>query len=138
MLNISRRVIWKSLDCTGPLDESTNGIWGGIIPQAVYIILTVFIFLASEAETWGDHIKVRTQTPVVSGKLFLYCSIILEKIPSLCHYSKDPSCKQPSSDANGFFFSTLRCLFQRFNDRFCVSINPRGKTVLFKQPLFII
>lgn len=109
-------------------NNTTSGLYN---PHSIY-------FLASEAETWEDHIKVSTQTPVVSGKLFLYCSIILEKIRSLCHYSKDPSCKQPSSDANFFFLSILSWLFQRFNDRFCVSINPRGKTVLFKQPLFII
>lgn len=75
-------------------NNTTSGLYN---PHSIY-------FLASEAETWGDHIKVSTQTPVVSGKLFLYCSIILEKIHSLCHYSKDPSCKQPSSDANVFFF----------------------------------
>lgn len=70
---------------------------GGLYnPHSIY-------FLASEAETWGDHIKVSTQTPVVSGKLFLYCRIILEKIRSLCCYSKDTSGKQPNSgEASGF------------------------------------
>jgi hypothetical protein len=70
------------------------GFWGNTTTNSCGFCSSHNIhFLISEAETWGEDIKISTQIPVASRKLLPCCATILEKTGFLGHGSEDTYCK---------------------------------------------